>query len=294
MQNSERWQNLVHPAHKLIDVSLTVASITAIAELGALIAESATRVGQLEGPEELIDNLELGTNGGELVNDVLHADNSVLAKDIRDNLVVCDGDAVAPDLGKTALVDKLADGLQVGVAIGNVGLNKKKHLLGSSVELNEDGVVDLAQTEQAQDLLDLRVHAVDTTDAHDKRNLGFLLAVEVASSTSLTAELDEAGLTIAVLNRVLLSALENLLAGGLVSLSCVSANSFLQITWLFESQAVCARCGVPNVLTLRCLTSLAARSALKRSRDFLFFRIDSGTGTFAALIGELPYHSKRT
>lgn len=46
-----------------------------------------------------------------------------------------------------------------------------KHADGSLVELDENAVVDLAQAEQLQHLLDLRRNLVDTPDAHHKSQL---------------------------------------------------------------------------------------------------------------------------
>ena len=47
-----------------------------------------------------------------------------------------------------------------------------KHVDGGLVELDEDSVVDLAQAEQLQDLLDLRRNLVDTSNAHHEGQLG--------------------------------------------------------------------------------------------------------------------------
>ena len=41
-------------------------------------------------------------------------------------------------LGVTTLVDQLADGLEVGVAVGNVGLHPTEQVDGAAVELDED------------------------------------------------------------------------------------------------------------------------------------------------------------
>ena len=46
-----------------------------------------------------------------------------------------------------------------------------QHRDGGLVELDEDAVVDLAQAEQLQHLLDLRRDLVDTPDAHHESQL---------------------------------------------------------------------------------------------------------------------------
>ena len=47
-----------------------------------------------------------------------------------------------------------------------------EHVLGGLVDLDEDSVVDLPQSEQLENLLDLGGHLVDTTDPHDEDQLG--------------------------------------------------------------------------------------------------------------------------
>ena len=47
-----------------------------------------------------------------------------------------------------------------------------EHVLSCLVNLDEDSVVDLPQPEELEDLLDLGGHLVDTTDPHNKDQLG--------------------------------------------------------------------------------------------------------------------------
>jgi hypothetical protein len=83
-------------------------------ELSAL--EAARWAGELEGPEEGGDLLEVGAGGGELVDDVLDRDDAVLAERLFDNLVVGERDALLVDLAISALEDELADGCILGSA----------------------------------------------------------------------------------------------------------------------------------------------------------------------------------
>lgn len=69
--------------------------------------------------------------------------------------VVGDGDALLVDLGVAPLVDELLDRLKVREAVGHVGLDPTEEVDGGAVELHEHAVVDLAQTQQLQDLLHL-------------------------------------------------------------------------------------------------------------------------------------------
>lgn len=119
-------------------------------------------VGELEGPEEVVGLLEVGANGVQLVDQVLHADNAVLAKVLLDDLVVGERHTLLVDLAVAALVDELTDALEVGVTVGDVGVDNGQHLLGGLGEADEGAAVDLDQAEQLQDLAGLRRDIVDT------------------------------------------------------------------------------------------------------------------------------------
>src|SRR3954452_15170868 len=95
----------------------------------------------LEWPQEVGSLLEVGTDGEDLVNQILHADNAVLAKAVLNDGVIGESDALLVDLSVSTLVNKLAGGLQVGVSIGNPWLDDLKHLKGSLGHANKDTVV---------------------------------------------------------------------------------------------------------------------------------------------------------
>jgi hypothetical protein len=82
------------------------------------------------------------------VDEVLHADNAVLAEVLLNDGVVGEGDALLVDLTVTTLVDEVLDGLEVGVTVGNPGLDKLDHLRGGLGDADEDTVVDLEKTEK--------------------------------------------------------------------------------------------------------------------------------------------------
>ena len=155
--------NLVHLADESVDVLLTVTSVTTLDEVLDLAGVEATvGVGELEGPEEVVGLLEVGANGVDLVNQVFHADNAVLAKVLLNDLVVGKSNALLVDLPVATLVDELTDSLEVGVTVGDVGVDNSQHLLGGLGETDEDTVVDLEQTEKLQDLTGLGSDLVDT------------------------------------------------------------------------------------------------------------------------------------
>lgn len=155
--------NLVHLADESVDVLLTVTSVTTLDEVLDLAGVEATvGVGELEGPEEVVGLLEVGANSVDLVDQVFHADNAVLAEVLLNDLVVGKSNALLVDLSVATLVDELTDGLEVGVTVGDEGVDNGQHLLGGLGETDEDTVVDLEQTEELQDLAGLGSDLVDT------------------------------------------------------------------------------------------------------------------------------------
>jgi hypothetical protein len=203
-------RNLVHLADESVDVLLTVTGVTTLDVVLELAgAETAGGVGQLEGPEEVVSLLEVGANGVDLVDQILHADNAELAEVLLDDLVVGEGSALLVDLSVTTLVQKLADGLQVGVSVGNVGVDDSQHLLGGLGETNESTRVDLEQTQKLEDLAGLGSNLVDTLDTDNEDKLGLTLNEEAALLASNAVEADLLALSGAVLLDVRLGTLED-------------------------------------------------------------------------------------
>jgi hypothetical protein len=131
--------------------------------------EAAVGVAELEGPEEVARLLEVGADGVDLVDEVLHADDAELAEVLLDDGVVGERDALlVGGLGVSALVDELTDGLKVWVAVGDEGLDDLQHLGGGLGQADEDTVVDLKETEELKSLALLWVDLVDTLDADDE------------------------------------------------------------------------------------------------------------------------------
>lgn len=203
-------RNLVHLADETVDVLLTVTGVTTLdVVLELASAETTVGVGQLEGPEEVVGLLEVGANSVDLVDQILHADNAKLAEVLLDDLVVGEGSALLVDLSVTTLVQKLADGLQVGVTVGNVGVDDGQHLLGSLGETDESTRVDLEQTQELEDLAGLRGNLVDTLDTDNEDELGLTLNEEAALLASNAVEANLLALSGAVLLDVGLGTLED-------------------------------------------------------------------------------------
>ena len=213
------FKRLVHLLDEGVDEVLAVAKVTTLDEVLELArAEATGGRGQLEGPQEVGGLLEVGADGVDLVDQVLNADDAVLAEVLLDELVVGDGQALLVDLAVAALVDKLTDGLEVGVAVGDEGLDDLQHLGGGLGEADEDTVVDLEEAEELERLALLGVDLVDTLDADDEGELGLGGDEEGAILLGLALGLDDVALSLDVLLVVLLGALEDDLALLLVGL----------------------------------------------------------------------------
>lgn len=128
----------------------------------SLLGEALLGRAELEGPEEVVGLLEVGTDGGDLVDEVLNGSNTVLSELTLNNGVVGQGDAGAANLTVASLVDELSNQALRGVAVSNVGLDSSDHVHGGLVESHEHSVVELSQSEELQDFLAGGVKLVDT------------------------------------------------------------------------------------------------------------------------------------
>jgi hypothetical protein len=102
------------------------------------------------------------TNGEDLMDQILNADNAVLAKGVLDNSVISESDALLVDLSVSTLVDELTNSLEVGVSVCNPWLDDLQHLEGGLGHAHEDTIVDLEETEELEDLAGLWCDLVDT------------------------------------------------------------------------------------------------------------------------------------
>ena len=153
-----------HALDKLVDVLLTVSAVASLDKVASLGVVSSAGGREGEGPEETVGLLEVGSNGEDLVDQILNANDSLGSKTILDDLVAGDGKALSLDLGESTLVDEVRDGLLGGVSVGNVGLDEAEHLDDGSVQAEEHGVVQTTETEETKDLLGAGVNSENTVD----------------------------------------------------------------------------------------------------------------------------------
>ena len=106
--------------------------------------------------------LEVGSDGEDLVDQILHADDAVLAEVGLNDGVVGKSNTLLLNLSISSLVDELTNRLQVGVSIGDPWLDNLEHLESGLGHANKDTIVDLEETEELKDLSGLWCDLVDT------------------------------------------------------------------------------------------------------------------------------------
>ena len=164
---------LVHLSDQSIDLVLSVPQITTLHEVLELPrSEPSGRIAQLEGPQEVARLLEIGPHGEDLMDEILHAHDPVFPQIILDDLVVGEGDTLLVDLAVATLVDEFADGLEVGVTVGDVGFDNLEHFRGGFREADEDAVVDLEETEELERFAGFGGHFRDTENYEYDREAG--------------------------------------------------------------------------------------------------------------------------
>jgi len=99
---------------------LTVTSVASLVVVNRDRLEPAPRRRQLEGPQKVVCLAKVWPHGIQLVNEVLDANNAILAEGTLDDAVVCQGDALPRHLAKPTLVHQLTHRLEVRVAIEKI------------------------------------------------------------------------------------------------------------------------------------------------------------------------------
>ena len=78
----------VHPANESVDETFPVAMVSSLNEMPRLLSIASTSIAQLERPQEIVSLLEVGSNGEDLVHQILHADNAFLPKHLEDTAYI--------------------------------------------------------------------------------------------------------------------------------------------------------------------------------------------------------------
>ena len=242
---TRKQTNLVHLADEGVDVLLPVTQVAALDEVLELAGTEATvGVAELEGPQEVGGLLEVGADGVDLVNQVLNADDAVLAQVLLNDGVVGESHALLVDLAVSALVDELLDALQVGVTVRNPRLDDLDHLGGSLGDADEDAVVDLQKTEELEDLAGLRGDLVDTV-VHLLAKSPMTLAWCVVTGSDLPLDTDDEEESLLGINLEFTRLLGNAVQADLLTLSVAVLLNVLLST--LEDHATLLLVGLYNI-----------------------------------------------
>lgn len=103
---------LIHLLNQRIDLLLPIPQITTLDEMLELPRlEPTRRIRQLERPQEVARLFEVRSHGHNLMNQVLHTDDTELAQILLDDLVVGEGYSLFIHLCIATLVDEIAHAL---------------------------------------------------------------------------------------------------------------------------------------------------------------------------------------
>lgn len=187
---------LDHPLDKGIDFRFPITKVTTFNIMTSLVSPSSTWIAELEVPQESIYSLEGWSYGENLVNDIFETDDllALAAQVTSDGLICYQGDTTSIDFEKTSLVDESANSFKVWVTPSDVGLGNAKHIQGSLVQFDKCGIVDLAKSEQLQDLPWFWGNSIDTTNSNDKGQLRLRWNIEIVMLAGHAMILDDSTL----------------------------------------------------------------------------------------------------
>jgi len=98
----------------------------------------------------------VSTDRVNFTDQVFNADYVVFAKFLLNNFICGEGNSLLVDLTVTSLIDQLRNSGSGRITESNKRLDLLDHVKSSSVDSDEDGIVYLSESEQLEDLSDLR------------------------------------------------------------------------------------------------------------------------------------------
>jgi len=182
---------LEHSCDEFIDAAFTVAPVTRGVVWVSLGGVALAWGGQFEWPKEIVGSLEVGTAGGDFVDQIFHAGQTLFAEAVFNNFVVGEWDSLAVNLSETTLVDELGDQFLGWVTIGDVWFDLAEHVGGGLADADEGGVVELTESQQLKDLADNWGKVVDTSDSDDEVDFWLIWDEESTSSSCLSLFSDD-------------------------------------------------------------------------------------------------------
>jgi len=136
-----KFTNLKHASNQIINSFVSVTPVSALLEGMSLFVKSSLGGFELERPQEVVSFLEVSSASVEFSDQVFNADDVSVAKNLLNNLVVCDGDSLLVDLTVSSLIDQIGDSMSGGESESDKRFDLLEHVKSGSVNSDEDGVV---------------------------------------------------------------------------------------------------------------------------------------------------------
>ena len=152
-----------HVGDELVDVLFTVAPGTSLHVRVSLLLEALGGGVKLEWPQEVVGFLEFWSTGDNFMNKILNTGDSDFTEFTFNDAVVGEWKSSSLDFTAASFIDEFADSLSGWITVGNEWLNHLDHVPCGLVEFDENGVVQLSQSEELQDFLWLWCKLSDTT-----------------------------------------------------------------------------------------------------------------------------------
>jgi len=98
----------------------------------------------------------VGTDTVDFSDQVFNANDVEFAEFLLNNFIGGEGNSLLVDLAVTSLIDQVSNSGSGRITESNKGLDLLDHVKSSSVDSDEDAIVYLSESEQLEDLSDLR------------------------------------------------------------------------------------------------------------------------------------------
>jgi hypothetical protein len=177
---------LQHTLNKFVDLFLTVTGVTTFVKVNEFGFETTKRGRKFERVEEVVGLFEAATTREDLVNEILHAGNSMFAKCFVNHQIISQGNTLLVNFSETTFVNEFTYSLEVRFTVGNEWLDKAKHVQSSTVHLDEDTVVNLTKTKELQNFTGFWWDTNDTTNTYNADNFSFWFVVKLTGSFGFT------------------------------------------------------------------------------------------------------------
>jgi len=142
------------------------------------------------------------------MDNIFNTDQARFSEVLFDDFIGSKRDSLGFNFSITSLVDQIRNSLSGRISESDVSFDFLQHIHGSSVNSDERSIVDLSQSEQSQDLSNLRSKILDTSDSDDKDSLDIGRNVEGIFSSGSSLNVNERLLLLFVFLDVLFNSLD--------------------------------------------------------------------------------------